>query len=109
VDAHDQDTVQRLEVGKDLLHLGLGVDGQAGLHPKVTCSPNDGRRVLHGLHMAGDDVGPGPGEVLEQGVRTLDHEVAMQRQLGNSPDGLHHHRAHGEHGDEVSIHTVDMD
>src|SRR3989442_4487022 len=42
VDAHHQDTVQGLEIGEDLLHLGLRVDGQARLHPKVAGPPNDG-------------------------------------------------------------------
>jgi hypothetical protein len=62
-----------------------------------------------GLGVEGDDIGPGGGEGLQIGVDRRDHQVNVERLGGVRAQGLHHHRADRDVGDEVAVHHVDMD
>ena len=54
-------------------------------------------------------VDSGFGKCGNEVVRILNHQVAVQRQLGNLPQRLHHRRPDREVGNEVPIHNIDMD
>ena len=53
-------------------------------------------------------VGAGVGEVGEQHAGVVDHEVAVEEQVGVRAQRLHHRRADGEVGHEVAVHHVDV-
>ena len=61
------------------------------------------------LDMHCDDVGAGLGEGLEIGIAGRDHQVYVERLLGDGADRLHHRGADGDVGHEVPVHHVDMD
>ena len=66
-------------------------------------------QVAADLLLDGDHVGAGLGEGGDEGVGILDHQVAVERELGDRADGLDHGRAEGDVGDEVAVHDVDVD
>ena len=109
VDAHDEDVVHH---GKD---FNQGLDRRGGVD-------DDGRQhvvlgdVLEGaMEMAadflldGDQVGAGSGEGGDEGVRVLDHQVAVERKLGDGAERFDHRGAKGDVGDEVAVHHVDVE
>src|SRR5579864_8106800 len=53
-------------------------------------------------------VDSGVGKCWNEFVRILNHQVAVQRQLGYLPQRLHHRRPDREVRDEVPIHDIDM-
>jgi hypothetical protein len=55
------------------------------------------------------DVRPGAGELLEQGHRPFDHQVAVQGEGRHSPNTLDDDRPHRQDGHEVRIHRIDVD
>src|ERR1019366_4726500 len=56
-----------------------------------------------------DQVGTGLDEGGDEGIRVLDHQVAVDGQLGDRADGLDHGRSEGDVGNEVAVHDIDMD
>jgi hypothetical protein len=42
-------------------------------------------------------------------LRLFDHQMDIQGQSGNTPNRLYHQRPHGNVGDEMAIHYIDMD
>ena len=54
-------------------------------------------------------VGPGVGELLEQDLGVVDHEVAVEEEVGALAQRLHDRRADGEVGHEVTVHHVDVE
>ena len=54
-------------------------------------------------------VGPGLGKLRNELVRILDHQVAIERQIGRFAQRLHQRRAHGEIGHKMAVHDVHMD
>ena len=61
------------------------------------------------LHMDGDDIRPRLAEVLHIAHRAVDHQVDIQRQGRDSPDGLHYRDADGDVGHEQAVHHVHME
>src|ERR1017187_9785647 len=61
------------------------------------------------LLLDGDQIGASLGEGGDEGVGVLDHQVAVERELGDRPQRLDHGRAEGDVGDEVAVHDVDVD
>ena len=53
-------------------------------------------------------VGAGVGEVVEQHAGVVDHEVAVEEQVGVRAQRLHDRRADREVGHEVAVHHVDV-
>ena len=109
VDAHDQDMVHH---GKDFdqgLDRRGGVDDDAGEHVVLDDVLEGAVQVAADLLVDGDHVGAGLGEGGDEGVGVLDHQVAVERELGDGADGLDHGRAEGDVGDEVAVHDVDVD
>ena len=53
-------------------------------------------------------VGAGLGEVVEQVARVVDHQVAVEVQVGVRAQALHHRRADREVRHEVAVHHVDV-
>src|ERR1700709_1268430 len=54
-------------------------------------------------------VGAGGGEFRNVLIRVFDHQVAIERKIGDLAQRLDDRRAQREVGDEVSVHDVDMD
>ena len=54
-------------------------------------------------------ISPGFGEVRNELVWILNHEVAVERQLCGLAQRTHHRRSDGQVGNEMSVHNIDMD
>jgi len=69
-------------------------------------------KVRARLHVNGEIVGPGLGEVLDVVLRILDHEVHVEPGVvlvGHGPKGPNHVRADGNVGDKVAVHDIDVE
>src|SRR5208283_2123465 len=66
-------------------------------------------QVPDGLLVHRNPIGPCFGKCRNEFVGILDHQMTIERRLGNLPQRLHYRRTEGEIGDEMSIHNVDMD
>ena len=64
--------------------------------------------VLGGLGVEGDDVGAGLGEVGDDAIDRLHHQVHVDRRRGVRADGLAHQRTDGEVGDVMVVHDVEV-
>ncbi len=69
---------------------------------------NGAVQVGTGFDVDGQAISAGPGKIGDERLRPLDHQVNVQRQGGDRPDGLHNGRADGEVGHKLAIHHVDM-
>ena len=65
--------------------------------------------IVSGLDVEDDQVAARIGEALRVGERVVDHQVAVERQVGRRPDCLDDDRAHGQVVDEVAVHHVEVD
>ena len=61
------------------------------------------------LDLDRDHIGSRLGEGGDELVRILDHQVAVERQIGNGPDRFDDRRAEGDVGDEMAVHHVHVD
>ena len=61
------------------------------------------------LHMHRHKVRPRLAELADVPPRLDDHQMHVQRQRRDGPDGLDHRDADGDVGDEHSVHHVHMD
>ena len=77
--AHDQDAVELVQEREDLLHRRAGVHRQPGPHAQLLGAADRLARIFHRLHVARHDVGSRLGEILEQILRPLHHQMAVQR------------------------------
>jgi hypothetical protein len=62
-----------------------------------------------GFLVDGDPVGAGFGDGRDEVVGTFDHEMAVERDLGNLAEGGDYGRADRKIGDEVAVHDVDVE
>ena len=109
IDRHDQDEIDE---SMTCSTLETGVPGFKLTTDLLAERADRLQRTVHVgacLHMHGDDVGAGLGEGFEVGIARRDHQVHVERLLGNRPDRLHHVGADGDIGHEVPVHHVDMD
>ena len=66
-------------------------------------------QVTAGLVVDGDPIGAGLCELGDEVDGIVDHQVTVERQVGDLTQRLDHRRPHGEVGDKVAVHDVDMD
>ena len=66
-------------------------------------------QMYAGFLVHGNPVGAGRGKLGNELVRILDHQVAIERQLGHLAQGLHQRRSHGQVGHEMTVHDIHMD
>ena len=109
VDAHHQNIVHHGQDFDERLDRGGRVDDDAGQHVVFDDVLEGAVQVAADLLMHGDHVGAGLGEGGDEGVGVLDHQVAVERQLGDGAQGLDHGRAEGDVGDKVAVHDIDVD
>ena len=62
-----------------------------------------------GLVVHADPVGPGLGKGGDEFVGVLDHQVAVERQVGGLAQALDHRRPDGDVGHEMAVHHVHVD
>ena len=115
VDGHQEHEVAEIEDVEEGLHRGVRVQAHPHLDAAARVVRQGGDllevavQVGAGLRVHGDAVGAGGGEVPHVALRGLDHEVAVHEAAGHGAQGLHHHGADGEVGDEVPVHDVHVD
>jgi len=109
IDAHDQDVVDHVEDGDKEVDFGVGIDDNGGLHLVVGDELEGAMEMAAGLVVDADPVGAGLGEGGDEFVGVLDHEVAIEGQLGVLAEGGDDGGSDGDVGDEMAIHDVDVD
>ena len=62
-----------------------------------------------GFHLHCHQIRPGLDEIRDIAVGVRDHQVDVEGQAGRTTDSFHHQGTHGDIGDEVPVHDVDMD
>ena len=109
VDAHDEDVVQHGENFDEGIDGGGGVEDDAGEHTVMHDLLQSAMEVAADLLVDAHQVGPGFGEVGDEGVGVFDHHVAVEGQPGDGAEGLDHGRPEGDVGHEVAVHDVDVE
>ena len=108
LDGHHEQRVelaQQLEVG---LERGVRLDRQPGQRAGRADRAGGLHGVGRGLDVEGDVGGAGLGVVRRPAVGVVDHEVAVERQVGGRVQALHHRQPERQVGDEVRVHHVDV-
>jgi len=86
-----------------------GIDDDAGLHAMLLDQLKRPVEVTADLLVDGDHVRAGLGEGGDEVVGLLDHEMAVERQLGDRSQRLDHGRTEGDVWNEVAVHHIHMD
>src|SRR5690606_4616079 len=105
VDRHQHHQVQVLQHPVQHLDRGGRVEHQAGLAAMRPDQLDGAVDVAAGLRVEADEVGAGGGEVRDDAVHRLDHQVHVDEGLyAVLAQRLADHRADGEVGDVVVVH-----
>jgi hypothetical protein len=75
------------------------------LHPVYATTCGVGTSLVVDAHPVGPGLGKGGNEL----VRILDHQVAIERQLGHLAQALDHWRPNGDVGHKMPVHHVHVD
>src|SRR5215212_2137923 len=109
VDAHHQHQVDEVEDLGDRCQRCGWVESDAGALAERAHRLQRTVDVRTGFDVDGEAVGAGFGEGGEVRVGRRDHQVDVERLLGDAADGADHHRADGEIRHEVAVHDIDVD
>ncbi len=66
-------------------------------------------QMAAGFVMDADPVRPGLGEVGDEDVGVLDHQVAVEGEVGRLAKGFEHRKAKREVGHKMAVHHIDVD
>jgi hypothetical protein len=109
IDAHDQDVVNHAKNRDKQIDFCVGVDDDGGLHTVLSNVFEGAMEMPANLVVDADPVRTSIGEGGDEFVGILDHQVAIERELGVLAEGGDDGRADSDVGDEMAIHDVDMD
>jgi hypothetical protein len=101
-----------MDHGKDLhqkIHPGRRIDGNGRFHAMLSDELQGTVQVPAGLIVYGDPISAGRRKLFNKVVGIFDHQVAVERQTGDLAQRLDHGGPHGEVGDKVPVHDVDME
>ena len=88
---------------------GGRIEHHRRLHAVVGDQLERAVQVAAGLVVDADPVGPGVGKRGDELVGILDHQVAIERQVGDLAQAFHHRRPDGDVGHKMAVHDVDVD
>lgn len=115
VDAHDEDEVEVFDEAEEAFDGGGGVDGEAGGRAEFADVFGEFEGLVgcvgggHGFDVDGEVVGPGLDKGFEVVLRVHDHQVDIERDLGEcTAEAAAHVRPHGEIGNEVAVHDIEV-
>jgi hypothetical protein len=91
------------------LRRRAGVQRDARLHARRADRLKRAVDMRAGLHMGGQDVGPGLRVGVDIGVHGRDHQMHVHDRLHMLAERLHRRRAEGEVRHEMAVHHVHMD
>ncbi len=86
-----------------------GVQYQSRLASGVVDEADGAIDVLARLRVEADDVGPGAGEIGDDAIDRFDHEMHVDRVLGERADRLAHERPHRQVRHVMIVHHVEVD
>lgn len=109
VHRHDEDEIDQIDDMLDAADRRAGVHRDAGFLAERTDRLQRTVKMRAGFDMHGDDVGACLGEGFEIGIARRDHEMDVERLLGDGPQRLHDVGADGDVRHEMPVHHVDMD
>ena len=109
--SHNQNQIALFQIGNGNFCGGSGLQNDTGLTAQGMDLVQGIQNVLGliGFHMDGQPVGTGLNKLLHIANGTVDHQVHIQRQIGNRTQGLYHGNADGNIGYENTVHNVHMD
>ena len=70
---------------------------------------DDAIEVRADLLVDDDDIGTSFGKIIDKLFRVGNHQVRLKGEVGAAAYRLDDERPHGEVGDEMSVHNVDLD
>ena len=109
IDRHHQDVINHVEHLAERVDGRRGIDDHTGLCPMILDVMKGAIQVDAGFLMHRDPVRAGLHEVRNELVRVLNHEVTIERQVGDFAEGTHDGRTDGDVGNKMAVHDVDMD
>lgn len=109
IHAHHQHVVHHGQHFFNHHERGRGIDDDRGLHAVIGDQLQCAVQVTARFHLHTDHVRTRGGEIGDELVRVLDHQVAVERQLRDRPNGFHDWRAKGDVGHKMTVHHVHVD
>ena len=109
IDAHHQHMMNHGQNFDQKIDPGGWVNHDRGFHAVLGYELQGAVQVAAGLVVDADPVSTRLRKLFDEEVRIVDHQVAVERKVGDLAQGLNHRRAHGEIGHKVAIHDVDVD
>ena len=107
-DGHDQNHVELVENVEDRLHRLGRTYGEAGLASHIAQLARQTYRGMGGTHVEADGGGTKLGVFRCPAVRILNHQMHVDRQVGDLADTCHDWLTQSQVRDEMMIHHVDM-
>src|SRR5690606_16158299 len=109
VDRHQQDQIQAFHDMVQPFQRCGGVEHQPGAAAVVADQRQGAIDVAGCLGVKADDVRAGLGKGRYQGIHRFDHQVYVDGGGGVGAQGGAHHGSHGQVGDVVVVHDVEVD
>src|SRR5579872_2284982 len=109
VDRHYQHIIHDVEHFAQTLHRGSRIDYHTYLGSLNANQLQGTVEVNAGFLVHRDPVRPGGHKFGDVLVRILNHEVAIQRDLGGLAEGSHDGRAYGDIGHKMAVHHIHVE
>lgn len=112
LDAHDEQEVEGSGDIEDCFDWGGRVEGESGGEAEASDVGGalDGTGRVADFDVKGEMIGTGPGEGFEELLGSFDHEMHIEAGVGEMfAQGAAHIGPHGQVGDEVAIHDVEVE
>ena len=109
IDRHHQ---HQVDVGEDF-DQHLGRRGRVDRHADALFQPGDALdravQILISFPVDDERIGAGLGKGVDEQIGIVNHQVDFQRQTGHGPQRFDDRHSHGQVGNEVAVHHVDVD
>src|SRR6266702_6096717 len=109
INAHHQHMMNHRKDFDERLDRSSRIDHNPREHPMLLNLLQCAMQMPADLLVNADHVRPGLRELGDEGVRVLDHQMAIERELRHRTQGFHHGRTEGDVRYEVAVHYIDVD
>ena len=109
IDRHDQDQVELVHHIVQIIQRRRRVEHQPGLAAVVADQLQRAVDVFRALRMKADDVGAGLGEIRDDAVDRLHHQMDVDRHLHVRPDRFADQRPDRQIRDIMVVHHIEVD
>ena len=109
VDGHDQDALQVGQHPFDGTDRSRRVERDARFGPGIFDLVQQPMQVIRRFGMDRDDIAAEFGKLHDELLRVLDHQMCVERHIGNRAQRFDQRRAEGDIRHKMTVHNIDVD